>query len=61
MPCSTHALNGLPNGPKIALQAEEALMARASTGDDTARADAERLLSTAWVLYARPFNGRHQA
>ena len=33
------SLDGLPNGPKIALQAE-ALLARASTGDEQARADA---------------------
>jgi len=46
------SLDGLPNGPKIALQAE-ALMTRASTGDEQARADAERLLSTAWVLYVQ--------
>ena len=46
------SLDGLPNGPSLALQAQS-LMARASTGDEQARANAERLLSTAWVLYVQ--------
>src|SRR5690349_16178180 len=46
------SLDGMPNGPSIALQAQ-ALMARASTGDAQARASAERMLSTAWVLYVQ--------
>jgi murein L,D-transpeptidase YcbB/YkuD len=46
------SLDGLPSGPSIALQAQS-LMARASTGDEQARANAERLLSTAWVLYVQ--------
>jgi L,D-transpeptidase YcbB len=44
------ALDGLPNGPVLALQAQS-LMARASTGDPAALEQADRLLSNAWVLY----------
>jgi murein L,D-transpeptidase YcbB/YkuD len=44
------ALDGLPNGPVLALQAQS-LMARASTGDTAALAQADRLLSNAWILY----------
>ena len=46
------SLDGMPSGPSIALEAQS-LMARASTGDAQARADAERMLSTAWVLYVQ--------
>jgi murein L,D-transpeptidase YcbB/YkuD len=45
-------LDGLPSGPALALQAQS-LMARASTGDPQALADADRLLTTAWVLYVQ--------
>ncbi|MGN6059263.1 MAG: L,D-transpeptidase family protein [Sphingomicrobium sp.] len=44
------ALDGLPSGPALALQAQS-LMARASTGDSAALAQADRILSNAWVLY----------
>jgi murein L,D-transpeptidase YcbB/YkuD len=44
------ALDGLPSGPALGDQAQ-ALLARASTGDEAAAAQADRLLSTAWVLY----------
>ena len=46
------ALDGFSNGPAIAAQAQ-ALLARASAGDDAARANAERLLSSAWVSYVQ--------
>ena len=46
------SLDGLPSGPSFALQAE-ALMARASTGDTAALAQADRLLSNAWVQYVQ--------
>ena len=46
------SLDGLPSGPSLANQAQ-ALMARASTGDKQALADADRLLTTAWVLYVQ--------
>ena len=46
------SLDGMPNGPALALQAQS-LMARASTGDDQARANADRLLSIAWVQYVQ--------
>src|SRR3954452_8155 len=42
------SLDGLPSGPSLALQAQS-LMARASTGDTAALAQADRLLSNAWV------------
>src|SRR4051812_32792513 len=45
-------LDGLSNGPALAAEAQ-ALMARAQSGDPAALAQAERLLSTAWVLYAQ--------
>jgi murein L,D-transpeptidase YcbB/YkuD len=45
-------LDGLSNGPALANQAQ-GLLARASTGDQAAAADAERLLSTAWVMYVQ--------
>jgi L,D-transpeptidase YcbB len=44
------ALDGLPSGPALALQAQSA-MARASTGDAAALAQADRILTNAWVLY----------
>jgi L,D-transpeptidase YcbB len=46
------ALDGLPGGPALALQAQ-ALAARASTGDPQALADADRLLSVAWIQYVQ--------
>ena len=45
-------LDGLASGPALAAEAR-ALMTRAHSGDTAALAQAERLLSTAWVLYAR--------
>ena len=45
-------LDGLASGPALAAEAQ-ALMARAQSGDPAALGQAERLLSTAWVLYAR--------
>lgn len=44
------SLDGMPNGPEIAAQAQ-ALMARAQSGDPAAGAAADRLLSSAWVQY----------
>lgn len=46
------ALDGLPNGPELSLQAQS-LMARASTGDTAALAQADRLLTNAWVSYVQ--------
>ena len=46
------ALDGLESGPALADQVQ-GLLARASTGDANAAADADRLLSTAWVLYVQ--------
>ncbi len=43
-------LDGLPSGPALALQAQS-MIARASTGDPAALAQADRLLSNAWILY----------
>src|SRR5438270_4609912 len=43
-------LDGLASGPALALQAQS-LAARASTGDAAALGQADRLLSTAWVMY----------
>jgi murein L,D-transpeptidase YcbB/YkuD len=45
-------LDGLANGPELATQAQ-VLLARAQSGDPAAIADADRLLSTAWVLYVQ--------
>jgi murein L,D-transpeptidase YcbB/YkuD len=45
-------LDGLSSGPALAAQAQ-ALMAHAQSGDPAALAQAERLLSTAWVLYVQ--------
>ena len=54
------ALDGLSTGPQLALSARAALE-RASSGDPADAAEAERLLSAAWVLYvqalARPVDG----
>ena len=46
------ALDGLPSGPAIAARAN-ALIARGRGGDPAALSEAERLLSTAWVLYVQ--------
>ena len=43
-------LDGFASGPALALQAQTQI-GRASVGDATALANADRLLSTAWVLY----------
>jgi murein L,D-transpeptidase YcbB/YkuD len=45
-------LDGLSSGPALAAEAQ-ALMARAQSGDPASLAQAERLLSAAWVLYAQ--------
>ena len=45
-------LDGLASGPALAAEAQ-ALMARAQSGDPAAIAQADRLLSTAWVLYVQ--------
>jgi len=45
-------LDGFASGPAIAARAD-ALLARAANGDADARANADRLLSTAWVLYVQ--------
>ena len=45
-------LDGLASGPALAASAR-ALLARAQSGDAAAVAQADRLLSTAWVLYAQ--------
>ena len=45
-------LDGFASGPALALQAQM-LAGRASTGDPTAFANADRLLSTAWVMYVQ--------
>src|SRR6478735_10871959 len=44
------SLDGMPSGPSLAAEAQ-ALMERAQQGDTAALARADRLLSTAWVLY----------
>jgi L,D-transpeptidase YcbB len=46
------SLDGFPNGPTFALQAQ-ALLGRAQAGDPAALRAADRLLSAAWVLYAQ--------
>lgn len=46
------ALDGMPAGPNIAAQAQ-GLLVRAGAGDAAAAADADRLLSTAWIQYVR--------
>ena len=46
------ALDGMPQGPAMASQAE-ALIARAQTGDAAALSAADRLLSSAWVQYVQ--------
>jgi murein L,D-transpeptidase YcbB/YkuD len=45
-------VDGLPSGPVLAAQAQ-ALIARANAGDKDALANADRLMSTAWVLYVQ--------
>jgi murein L,D-transpeptidase YcbB/YkuD len=45
-------LDGLASGPALAAEAQS-LLARAQAGDPAALANAERLLSTAWVLYVQ--------
>jgi murein L,D-transpeptidase YcbB/YkuD len=45
-------LDGLPSGPAMALEAQS-LMARASVGDAQALAQADRLLTAAWVMYVQ--------
>jgi murein L,D-transpeptidase YcbB/YkuD len=45
-------LDGLASGPALALQAQS-LAARASIGDAAALGQADRLLSTAWVMYVQ--------
>jgi len=45
-------LDGLASGPQLALQAEAAILA-AQSGDKAQILAADRLLSTAWVLYAQ--------
>jgi murein L,D-transpeptidase YcbB/YkuD len=45
-------LDGFANGPALALQAQM-LIGRASTGDTAALTEADRLLSTAWVMYVQ--------
>lgn len=46
------SLDGLPSGPALAAEAQS-LLARARSGDGGALAKADRLLSTAWVLYVQ--------
>ena len=46
------SLDGMPNGPAAAAQAQ-ALLARAQAGDPGALAAADRLLSEAWVQYVQ--------
>lgn len=46
------SLDGLPSGPALAAQAQS-LLARAEAGEPSALAAADRLLSTAWVLYVQ--------
>ena len=45
-------LDGLASGPDLAAGAQS-LLARASAGDPAARGEADRLLSTAWILYVQ--------
>jgi murein L,D-transpeptidase YcbB/YkuD len=45
-------LDGLASGPALALQAQS-LVGTASTGDAAALGQADRLLSTAWVMYVQ--------
>ncbi|HEY6049052.1 MAG TPA: L,D-transpeptidase family protein [Sphingomicrobium sp.] len=45
-------LDGVPNGPAIAAQAQ-ALMARAQSGDTAALTAADHLLSSGWVQYVQ--------
>jgi murein L,D-transpeptidase YcbB/YkuD len=50
-------LDGLDSGPALAARAE-GLIARSSAGDRSAAAEAERLLSTAWVRYVQTLERR---
>jgi murein L,D-transpeptidase YcbB/YkuD len=45
-------LDGFANGPALALQARQ-LLGRAQAGDAAALATADRLLSSAWVMYVQ--------
>jgi murein L,D-transpeptidase YcbB/YkuD len=46
------SLDGFPNGPTFAVQAQS-LLARAHAGDPVASGAADRLLSAAWILYVQ--------
>src|SRR4030095_11590047 len=46
------SLDGLPSGPSLAAQAQS-LLTRGEAGDPAALAAADRILSTAWVLYVQ--------
>lgn len=46
------SLDGMPSGPSLALEAQT-LIGRANLGDPAALRSADRLLSTAWVLYVQ--------
>jgi murein L,D-transpeptidase YcbB/YkuD len=46
------ALDGMPQGPAMATQAE-LLLARAQAGDAAARSAADRILSAAWIQYVQ--------
>ncbi len=46
------SLDGMPSGPALASQVEK-LIVRANAGDAAALAAADRMLSTAWVLYVQ--------
>ncbi len=46
------SLDGLPSGPSLAAQAQS-LLTRGEAGDPAALAAADRMLSTAWVLYVQ--------
>ena len=46
------SLDGMPSGPALASEAER-LIVRANAGDTAALGAADRLLSTAWVLYVQ--------
>jgi murein L,D-transpeptidase YcbB/YkuD len=45
-------LDGFANGPMLAAQAQ-ALLGQAAAGDPSALASADRLLSTAWIMYVQ--------
>jgi murein L,D-transpeptidase YcbB/YkuD len=46
------SLDGMPSGPTLAAEAQS-LMSRAEAGDPEALTKADRLLSTAWVVYVQ--------